>query len=531
MAPVRRILWMSAQADFNFNELDRQPDEHLAPLDDHCIPLKGASHGWDSAELDPAADVRTSVASLTASYRDGSSNPVEVLEHLLARVEAGRFGSSHHSPFINLDTERALEDARSSADRYATGKQIGPLDGVPVPVKDEQDMEGLPTLGGTSYRHQLASRDAWGVRQLKRAGALVFAKTHATEWGLNPWGGNAHNDMPRNPWKAEHAAGGSSTGSGAAVALGFCPGAIGSDGGGSIRIPSALNGVMGLKPTFVRIGRTGDPWAPGTMSHLGPLGGTAGDLVEVLAATAGPDPEDRGSAVQPWGPEVPDAWRAALRRGVRGCRIGVIEAEWADASGPVAEAGRQALAELERDGAVLVPIDFGLRSVVKAIGALTIGSETAAALEEDLRQHGASYGPELVIILRTMQGLSAGEFIRVARMRAALRRQVATLFSEQVDLIALPSVATVAPPYPLSTKGDIIDSNITAAMTRYAFLANLTGLPSGSAPTGVHEGLPTAIQFMGDAWDEASVLAAMAHGERQGWARIGVASSFEDLLG
>ncbi|MCB9683308.1 MAG: amidase [Alphaproteobacteria bacterium] len=526
------LLWRTSTKDFGLDLLASLPPDARAPIDDSARPIAGrAPHTWTDAGLAPPTAHRPTARTLHEACCTGATTPTQLLATVLDALDAGDFGDATHSPYSVVDREAAEQAAAAATARYTRGQPLGPLDGLPVPVKDEQDLAGHPTQGGTSWRTAPAPADAWAVSRLKAAGAVVYAKTRATEWGLNPWGGNAFHAMPRNAWHPGHGAGGSSTGSGVAVALGHAPVALGSDGGGSIRIPAALNGVYGIKPTFVRVGRSRDPWAFGSMSHLGPIGGSVSDLVDFLIATAGVDPEDPSTLFAPDAHVCADAWRAALGRGVRGCRIGVPQALWDTADPAVAGLARNAVDTLVAEGAELVDLTLPYAEAASAADALVIGSETAANLSDDLVAHGPAFGPELAVILRLMGRVSAGQFLDACRVRAGLRRSLAAVFRDQVDLIALPTTGTVAPRYPLSETGtDILWPEATEAMTRFAFLANLTGVPAGTVPCGLVDGLPVGLQFVGDAWDEASVLAAMAHCERLELGELGHPNGYVDLL-
>jgi aspartyl-tRNA(Asn)/glutamyl-tRNA(Gln) amidotransferase subunit A len=474
-----------------------------------------------------------SARALRAAYQSGQTDPVAVLAALMARIEAGDFGPSTHSPFVALSPERAQQAALASRSRYRDGGVLGPLDGIPVPVKDEHHLAGLPTRGGSAYLEHTVDEDSFCVRSLLAAGAVIPGKTHTTEWGMNPWGMNPHFDMPRNTWSSAHGAGGSSTGSGVAVGLGLAPVAIGSDGGGSIRIPSALNGIYGLKPSFIRIGRTGDIFASGSMSHIGPLGRSTEDLVDLMCAVgATPDPADPVSGYAPSGLAVAETWRAALGRGIRGCRIGVLDSEWAEASPEVAAAGEAALVALEAEGAVRVPIHIPLAGLAHPIGVMNIATETMGALTDDLLNHAAQMGDDLRLLLNIFERVTARDYLIATRTRAGLRRQVAAAIAG-VDLLALPTTLTTAPAYPLSETGRAVsDDTATRNMCRFSFLANTTGLPAGTIPVGLDgQGLPIGLQLIGDAWDEASVIAAMAHCERAGIGDRQTSPGWKDLLG
>jgi aspartyl-tRNA(Asn)/glutamyl-tRNA(Gln) amidotransferase subunit A len=458
---------------------------------------------------------------LCAAYAAGSSSPEDVLAGLEARLEARDFGLATHSPFVALDLEGAREAARASARRYREGRPLGPLDGVPIPVKDEHDWVGLPTRGGTAYRTTPATTDSFVVRELKAAGAVLPGKTHTTEWGMCPVGRNPHVPMPRNVRDSGRAGGGSSTGSAAAVALGLAPAAVGSDGGGSIRVPSSIQGIFGLKPTFGRVGRTGDIFAGGTMSHIGPIGSSSADLVDLLGVIAAhPDPDD-DPALRP--PDPTDAcgpWTAALGRGVAGARIGLPEAEWADADPDVAEPCLAALQALQAEGARLVPVSLPLMAQAPALGVVVIATETMGSLQDDVRRHLAAMSDDLQVLLAVLGEMTAREFLLGLQVRTALKRATAEALAG-LDVLALPATRSLAPPHPLALDGVAVqDDDATRAMCRYAFFGNLTGLPAGSVPVGLSRGVAVGLQIVGDAWDEASVLAVLAHAERIGLASL-----------
>lgn len=508
-----RAAWTVLSADFHIPQLRKLPAEKLARLDPAPIPRIGrATHNWKDERLEaPVSEAgRSTGATLRAAYADGVS-PVDVVKNVFAAHN--KLGL--RSPFIAVDEARAMKAAKASEARWRAGEPLGALDGLVVPVKDEFHMRGLATHGGASFRTERMNEDAWVVRQLEAAGAVVIGKTHATESGLNPCGVLEHFSGPRNVHSDGHAPGGSSTGSGVATALGLCASAVGTDGGGSIRIPASLNGVFGLKPTYLRIGRTGDAWGASTVAHIGPIGQSVADCVEQLAATAGVDPDD---PITRWAPDRHKSapWVKALGRGVRGARIGICHSEFEDADSAVAGVTLRAVKALADEGAELVDVSLPFGSLINGIGVVSIASESAANLRDDFAKHEAEFGAELAIILRLMGLIPAQEYLQAARARAHLRDKVAELFGD-IDLLVLPTTGTVAPPYALSEdRMPVLNPVATAAMTRFNFLGNLTGLPAGTVPVGTVDGLPVGLQLVGDAWDEASVIAAMAHCERLG---------------
>ncbi len=470
---------------------------------------------------------RTS-ASLVEALLAKRLDPVELAER--ARRAATSLAANRVLNVLCADDEaRTRREAEAAAARYRAGRPLGPLDGVPYLVKDEVDVAGLPTRCGSMCSPPAPrAADATCVARLQAAGAVFVGKTVMTEWGMSPLGQNPHARMPHNVHHAERAPGGSSTGSAVGVALGVAPLAIGTDGGGSIRIPASLNGLFGIKPTSGRVSRAGDP-CEGTVVHLGPIGASVRDLASFLDAVASsPDPLDPLTA--PAEPPPAGGFGARLGAGVKRLRIGVPEQELADAAEPVARAVRHALAALEKDGAELVPVAIPLAHVAAPIGYITIGCETFAAHAREWAEDRQLFGEDLRLSFAVLSGISAAEFLDAQRLRTALREQVRSVLAD-VDLVALPTTQTTAPELGVADRGKAFaDTAAIDAMCRFNFLGNLTGLPAGTAPVGAEDGLPIGLQLVGDAWDEATVLGALCHLERIEVARVQKPKAALDLL-
>jgi len=475
--------------------------------------------------LPPLGATRSSRA-LTAAYLSGEATPLSVVRCALESAET--FGA--RAPLCNRDDERALADARAASERFERRAPLGELDGVPFVVKEEIDAEGFPTRLGTSFLPETpAARDAPLVARLRRAGAIVIGQTPMTEYGLSPLGVNPFRRMPRNARSERHLAGGSSTGSAVAVALGLVPLALGTDAGGSIRVPAAYNGIFGLKPTYGRVPATGDGMFGATsVVHFGFHAASSHDIALALAVGAGADETDRSSLVAP--PLATGECVAALGRGVRGLKLGVPEDEWACATPAVARAGKQALAVLEREGAELVPLELPLARHAAAIGYMTISPEALVGLRDVHAANPHALGTDLRIFLAGGSAFLPDDYVEAQRLREALRVEVAAAL-RQVDLVCLPSTVGVAPSITdAEAASGILDTAALDAACRFAFLANLLGLPACSVPVGDDAGLPLGLQFVGDAWDEPCVLAAMAHLERLGVTRLEPAPNAVDLL-
>ena len=512
------------------------PDDRAALPFSHAPLCARAHHQRTSEELVlplPASWPRPA-ASFAESYARGRANPVEVVTRSLAHARrlAGRVPTL--GPLCGYDDEHALRAAHESAKRVADGNPRSEFEGVPIAIKEEIDARGFVTrMGSNCLRRSPASADAVAVARLRAAGAIVIGQTPMTEFGLSPLGGNTHRHMPRNPHDARRLPGGSSSGSAVAVATGVTPMSVGCDGGGSIRIPAALCGVFGLKPTYGRVPQTGHG-LPGATSvvHLGPLGASTRDLASFLEYASGTDAGDPASVGAPF--TGSGAFTRALGRGVRGLRIGIDEDDWASLADDVAGPGREALDALEREGAVLVGVKLRLARYAAPIGYLTIGVEAFTAMGEIRERHMDELGQDMQLFLAGLETFRPDDYVDAQRIRAQVRLELAQTL-RQVDVIAMPATAVSAPTVSdEEARLGFIDPPLLDAMCRFAFLANITGVPAGVAPVGSDKnGMPVGLQILGDAWDEACVLQVLAHLERVGAAKVHRPSSDVgfDLLG
>ena len=519
--PVRRGLATFMRKDLGIDAARALSGEREEiPL--HCRPLlarEPRERESQELELPATSAVLPGARGWQDRYRDGSTTPVEVTERAFAEARRLENATPTMACLCTPDVQGATRDAEASAERWARGEPLGPLDGVAVPVKEEVDMEGIGYRLGTRFvPPNDAAHDSTVVRRLRDAGAIILGHTPMTEMGMSPLGGNIHRTMPRNAHAADRLPGGSSTGSAVAVASGLAPVALGTDGGGSVRIPASLNGLFGIKPTFGRISRYGDGFG-GTVDHLGPIGASAHDLAVFLEAVSGPDPEDWLTHGTP--PVARGELVGALGRGVRGLRVGVLRDEMQDASPDVQRECEQALRALEEDGAEIVDVHLPLARHASGIGYLTIGLEVFASLLPARREHWSELGPDLQLLCRLLSTFNSDDYLDGQALRQRLRVTTADLLRE-VDVLALPTTAKVAATV---TDHDMAqgfaDTPALHAVCRYAFLGNLTGLPCGTAPVGSGEaGLPVGLQIVGDAFDEACVLAVLAQLERSGAAAV-----------
>jgi Asp-tRNA(Asn)/Glu-tRNA(Gln) amidotransferase A subunit family amidase len=512
------------RAQLGIDALRALAEDLRGPLPFSHEPITArADHGRASLELhfaSPATWPR-SVSSIGDRYRTGAANPVRTVTLALAHARSLAVRTPTLGPLCGYDDEGALAAAHDSARRLADGSARSALEGIPIAVKEEVNTRGFVTrMGSNCLRRSPAIADAVAVSRLRRAGAVVIGQTPMTEFGLSPLGGNANRHMPRNPHDSRRLPGGSSSGSAVAVATGVTPLSLGCDGGGSIRIPAALCGVFGLKPTYGRVPQTGHG-LPGAMSvvHLGPIGASAHDLALFLEHASGADTGDPASAAAP--PRSPEAFTSALARGVRGLRIGIDEDDWDALADDVAGPGREALDALEREGAVLVGVKLRLARYAAPVGYLTIGVEAFAAMTEIRASQMDELGHDMQLFLAGLETFRVDDYVDAQRIRAAVRVELAGVL-RTVDVLALPATAVSAPPVSdEEARSGFIDPPLLDAMCRFAFLANVTGVPAGVAPVGSdRNGMPVGLQIIGDAWDEACVLQVLAHLERTGVARV-----------
>lgn len=524
--PTRSLIAKVYRSELEIDQLRALPSDLREALPANQRPL-AASRQAPALERKlgalPQRDWPLTAHSLTALFSQGKLTPSELTDKVIEAARRQLRTDLTLAPIHLLDEEKARAAAKAATERYAQGKQLGPLDGVPMAIKEEVDFEGLPTRLGTDWMpHTPAAADSVVVSRLRRTGAVLVGTTPMTEYGLSPLGVNPHRNMPRNAHSREHVPGGSSSGSGVAVGLGLVTSALGVDGGGSVRIPACFNGVYGLKPTFGRIAASGHGLPIGSsVGHIGPISTSTRDLALFLQATGGADDGDPASLGQP---ELSaETLESALEAGIEGLRVGVLESEWEDADLDVAATCRGALRELERAGATLEKVTIPLARWAPAMGYLSIGLETYVALQplrEDIDLLD-QLGLDVQMLLGVLSTFPVDDYLDAQRLRGRLRQQTRDAL-EDYDVLVLPTTARAAPRATDQEMRDgFLDSEELAAATRFAFLGNLTGLPAGTAPVGLSSaGLPIGFQVMANAWDEATVLRVLAQLERDEVAQV-----------
>jgi aspartyl-tRNA(Asn)/glutamyl-tRNA(Gln) amidotransferase subunit A len=423
-------------------------------------------------------------------------SPVELTQACLDRIAQI---DDRLLSFICLAPD-ALEQARQAETEIARGDWRGPLHGIPLGIKDNYLTADMPTTAGTTAPGiAFPRRDSAAVARLRRAGAVLIGKTRTHEFA---WG----NVTPpvRNPWALDRVPSGSSGGSGAAVAAGLCAAAMGSDTGGSIRMPAAACGVVGLKATFGRVSRDGIVPHSWSLDHAGPLTRSVADAAILMNVLAGYDPADPACRDEP----VPD-YRAALDQPIDGLRLGVCRNHFfEDNQDDVQRAVETAIHDLAGQGATVV--DFTIPNLaygLAAIFAIELASSTAyhdVSLREGRVQHYTADVRQLVEIGRFVTG---PDYLKAEQVRAVLMEDFRRAL-DRVDVILGPTTPITAWKIGEWTAriGDR-DESVLAASWRFTFPYNLTGLPAISVPCGFdRHGLPIGLQIAGRPFDEATVL-------------------------
>lgn len=450
-----------------------------------------------------------SALELGTLLRKREASAVEIAETVLERIQS--LDPKVHA-YITIMADEALSAARRCDAELAAGEDRGPLHGIPVAVKDLYDTAGTRTTSGSQIlADRVPDRDATSVARLRNAGAVIVGKTNLNEFACGVTSTNAHYGDVLNPWDLSRTPGGSSGGSAAAVAAGLCTMATGTDTGGSIRIPAALCGIVGFKPSFGRISCHGIMPLSWEQDHPGPMARTVRDAALMLSAMAGWDAADPVTAKVP----VPD-YAGALEGGVNGWRIG-LDRQYAlqGISGEVRVAFEQALETLVTLGAEVVDVQVpGLEDGISA-GLVIWNAEATAVHEEWLLARPEDYDPRVGPRLGNGFSVTGIEYARAQRARRQLVRNLQLLF-EDVDLLATPMCAIGAPPQgavQVVVGGQEFD--VLPALTRYSRVFNLTGLPAISVPCGyTGEGLPIGLQLVGPSFGESAVLRA-AHAFEQ----------------
>jgi len=448
------------------------------------------------------------IAEASALIRDRKISPVEYTQALLARIDKL---DPKLNAFLRLTPDIAMADARRAEEEIGKGEWKGAMHGVPYGLKDIIDREGLPTTGHSKILiDNVATQDAPVAAKLRAAGGVLLGKMSTHEFAI----GGPCFDLPwppaRNPWNPNHHPGGSSSGSGSALASGLMPAALGTDTGGSVRNPASCCGIVGMKATYGRTSRRGVLPLAFSLDHVGPMTRTVADNAILLNVIAGYDPGDPGSAAV----EAPD-FTADLDKGVQGMKIGVIRHFYTrdeEADPEMAKSIEDALAILESLGATVREIEIDTLQTYAACNRIILNGEAYAIHEKWLKERPEDYGDRTRERLLAGAFLSATDFINATRLRRILTDRFHAAIA---DLDVAITVSSMEPACRIDDD-DMVDRTY-GRQARAPF--NVTGSPALAVPTGFSsDGMPLSMQIVGKPFDEATVYRVAAAYEREtGW--------------
>lgn len=430
-------------------------------------------------------------------------SPVELTHAVLERVD--RLNDQMRA-FITVTADSALDAARAAERRIKAGRSLGPLHGVPISVKDLYDTRGIRTTAGSKvFAERVPTEDAAVVKKLKQAGAVLIGKTNMHEFAFGVTTVNPHYGAALNPWDLNRVSGGSSGGSASAVALSLGFGSLGSDTGGSIRIPASLCGIVGLKPTYGMVSLDGVLPLSASLDHAGPMAQTVEDTALLLGVIAGG--------------KVPN-YTKALTGKIKGIKAGIPRTYFFDRIAPEVESAvRSALKRLEKLGVRLVEVDMPTARAQGEIFRDIVASEAYFWHERYLKTQGDNYGADVRERLEFGSRVLYVDYARAQRARGVIKMECDAIF-DSVDVMITPTVPIAAPGIGESTvKWGKVTEALGSTLTRFTRPFNLAGLPAISIPCGFTAGgLPIGMQIAGRALDESTVLrVAYAYEQAMPW--------------
>jgi aspartyl-tRNA(Asn)/glutamyl-tRNA(Gln) amidotransferase subunit A len=451
------------------------------------------------------ADPQT-LSEAAAAIRAGKISSVEMTADALARA-------THAQPrlnaFIEIEAEAALDAAKAADAQLAAGGTVGPLHGVPLAHKDMYDREGRVTGCGSKIRAgHIATETSTVMQRLEAAGALSIGRLNMSEFAMGPTGHNFHHGRAINPIDPDRITGGSSSGSGAAVGGGVVLAALGSDTGGSIRLPAACCGIAGIKPTQGRVSRHGVMPLSFSQDCVGPLARTVGDAYRMLQLIAGPDGKDTTCRETPLG---------AITDDIAALRIGIGAGPFAEGlSTEVAAAMSEAIKAFEPATARVAAIDMPDFDAVAELANVVAMAEAGAAHFDWLRDRAGDYGPQVGMRLAQALAMPAPIYIRALQIRAVMLRQFLDLVFADCDVLVVPAMPFLPP---LAADVDVGAgakmNTVISDMTKFTRPFSYLGLPVVTLPGGrSQDGLPVGLQIVAAPWREDLAASVAIHLER-----------------
>lgn len=440
-------------------------------------------------------------------------SPVEIIEAHLTRIDATE---PVLNSFITLLADQARKSARQAEKDIQAGRYKGPLHGIPVALKDLYNTGGVRTTSGSRiFDTFIPTEDCTVAAKFHQAGAILLGKLNMHQFAYGPTGENPDYGHMHNPWNPDMVTGGSSGGSGSAAAAGQCTITTGSDTGGSIRIPAALCGIVGLKPTYGLVSRYGLSALSWSLDHPGPMTRTVEDTAITMNVIAGHDPKDVASAKV----DIPD-YTSALTGDVKGLRIGIVKEYFEAPLDPqVRKAVMDAISLLESMGAEIKEVSYPMFNQSQAISSTVLMAEATAYHRDLLEKDGHQLYEPVRQRLEAGLFISAAEYLRAQQARSIFDQQGRRLLDE-VDLLAGPTEPVTAPEI-LASKvmAGEQEVGVVGALTQYTRPYNINGFPAISVPCGFSDdGMPIGLQLAGRPFDELTVLrAAHAYEQANDW--------------
>uniref|UniRef100_A0A7N2MXI0 Amidase domain-containing protein n=2 Tax=Quercus lobata TaxID=97700 RepID=A0A7N2MXI0_QUELO len=474
-----------------------------------CLPhYDPASRG----NVEPASSFRYwKIRDYAHAYRSGLVTPSMVAEYIIPVIKEFSSKKPPTPLLISFDAEEVRKQAAASTQRFEEGKPLSILDGIFMAIKDDIDCFPHPSKGASTWMHEFRSvnKDSVSVSKLRSCGVIFLGKANMHEFGMGTTGNNPNYGTTRNPHAPERYTGGSSSGPAAIVASGLCSAALGTDGGGSIRIPSSLCGVVGLKSTYGRTDMKGSLCGKGTVEIIGPIATTVEDVMLVYAAILGSSPADRIS-LKPSEPCLPILSSNDSLNALGSLRLGKYTAWFNDVnSTDISDKCEDILDLLSKThGCEMVEIVIPELNEMRTAHLVSIGSEMLSSVNPYCEEgKGVRFNYDTRTSMALFRSFTATDYVAAQCFRRRLMYHHMEIF-KKVDVIVTPTTGMTAPIIPPSALqlGET-DMQVTGDLMRFIIAANLLGLPAISVPVGYDkQGLPIGLQLIGRPWGEASLL-------------------------
>ncbi|XP_016539352.2 fatty acid amide hydrolase isoform X3 [Capsicum annuum] len=513
-------------------EEDVKPEDRVE-LALKCLPEYDPASNWCG---DSTASFRYwKIRDYAYAYRSKFTTPSMVAERFISAIEEFNNKNPTAPLLISFDPDELRKQAAASTQRFEQGNPLSILDGIFMAIKDDIDCYPHPSKGATTWIHEVreVKKDAVSVSRLRKCGAIFVGKANMHELGMGTTGNNANHGTARNPHDPDRYTGGSSSGPAAIVASGLCSAALGTDGGGSVRIPASLCGVVGLKSTFGRTGMTGSICEDSTVAIIGPIATTVEDTILVYAAMLGSCPADR-IPLRPPLPCVPNFSSQESLQSVESLRLGKYTEWFNDVfSTDISDKCTNVLRRLsQKHGCKTIEIVIPDLHEMNIAHVVSIGSESLSALSPDYYD---GKGERLTYDTRTNMALfrsfTAADYVAAQRLRRRLMYFHMEIF-KKVDIIVTPTTGMAAPRIsPSALKVGETNLQVTENLMRFTTTANLLGLPAVTVPIGYDkQGLPIGMQLIGRPWCEASILRLAAAIEETCAAPVKKPVQYYDIL-